>query len=239
MKTYPWAACGLLGMALLLAGCRVNVITKVEPSGAGTLTTEIGMTPEEVRQVRSFGSDPSESVCASLSMSQDGAVKVPPFEEELRGEETWCVSVRTFEDMDELERLYRDLENVRIRELVLREGLFVYDIEIDAQESDGAPTLVELTWALELPGRLGSHNADSVEGKRLVWKLEPGQVAQLQASSDLLAPNLPFGLDEIGTRLPVWIVAAALCLCCGGVLVLAVVGLVLMLRRKSRDAGSH
>jgi hypothetical protein len=224
----------MIGVAVLLAGCQMNVITKVDSSGAGTLTTEIGMTPDEVAQLQTLGGETGGSACSAFSSSQVGGADAPAFEEETRGEETWCVAVTPFENIDELAALYEEMGFVRIRELTLREGLLVYDLEVEPQGSDEAMTAGEVTWVLELPGKVGSHNADSVEGKRLTWTLETGTVTEVQASSDLSALSLPL---ELG-RSEAWIIAAVGCACCGGVLVVVVVVVVLLLKRKGRESGS-
>ena len=230
MKPTLLAALGI-GTAFVLAGCQMNATTKIESSGAGTLTTEVGMTPEEVEQLHSLAGDPEASVCESFSLDSEGAPAKSTFEEELRGEETWCVSVRTFDDLESLADLYREFETVTLHELVLREGLVVYDVEIGAATGEGLPTPVDVTWTLELPGKIGSHNADEVDGNRLVWHLTQGEVARLQASSDMYALDLPFDWNGFGPWFPGWILAPALCLCCGGALALVIV-LVLLLRRR-------
>jgi hypothetical protein len=81
------AALGI-GTAILLAGCRMNATTRIESSGAGSLTTEVGMSPVEVEQLRSLAADPAASVCESFSLDSEGAPSKSTFEEELRGEET-------------------------------------------------------------------------------------------------------------------------------------------------------
>jgi hypothetical protein len=209
----------------------MNVITEIDSSGAGTLTTEIGMTPDEVAQLQSLGGETSGSTCSSLSSGGTGAAGGVAFEEEMRGEDTWCVAVEPFENLDELRTLYQEMGFVQIRELTLREGLVVYDLEVEPQGSDEAMTAGEMTWVLELPGKVGSHNAESVEGKRLTWTLESGTVTEVQASSDLLAPSLPFDLG--GTE--ALIIGAAVCGCCGGILVLVIVVIVLLLARQKRS----
>jgi hypothetical protein len=231
VKSARFAALGMIGTAILLAGCQMNVITKIESSGAGTLTTEVGMSPEEVEQLRSLAGDPTASACESLSLNQESAAAASDFEEELRGEETWCVSMRAFDDLESLAGLYRDFETVTVRELVLREGLVVYDIEVGTAAGEGPPTPVEMTWTVELPGKIGSHNADAVNGNQLVWHLTQGEVMRLQAASDLYALDLPFDWNGIGRWFPGWVLAAVLCSCCGGVLVLVIV-VALLLRRK-------
>ncbi len=230
MKPALLGALGI-GAAILLAGCQMNATTKIGSSGAGTLTTEVGLSPEEVEQLRSLAGDPGASVCESFSLDSEGAPAKSTFEEELRGEETWCVSVRTFDDLESLAGLYHEFETLTVRELVLREGLVVYDVEIGAATGEGLPTPVEVAWTVELPGKIGSHNADEVNGNQLVWHLTQGEVARLQASSDMYALDLPFDWDGFGPWFPGWILASALCLCCGGALVLVIV-LVLLLRRR-------
>jgi hypothetical protein len=231
MKRTYWTVLGIACASILLAGCQMNVITKVDSSGAGTLTTEVGMTPDEVAQLQSLGGGTGGSPCASLSSGKTGAASAPAFEEEKRGEDTWCVATQSFENPDELAALYQEMGFVNIRELTLREGIFVYDLEIDAQGSDEAQVPTGMTWILELPGKVGSNNADSVEGKRLTWALETGTVTEVQASSDLSPLSL---LGGSGT----WIMAAVACLCCGGVLVVVVVAVVLLLKRRGRESGS-
>ncbi len=107
----------------------------------------------------------------------------------------------------------------------------VYDVEIGAATGEGLPTPVAVTWTLELPGKIGSHNADEVDGNQLVWHLAQGEVARLQASSDMYPLDLPFDWNRFGPWFPGWMLAPALGLCCGGALVLVIV-LVLLLRRK-------
>jgi len=224
---------GMIGAAVLLAGCQMNVITQIDSSGAGTLTTEVGMSPDEVAQLQSLGGEAGGSACSAFSSSQVGAADAPAFEEETRGEETWCVAVTPFADVDELAALYQEMGFVKIRDLTLIEGLLTYDLEIDTQDSDQGMTTGGMTWVLELPGKAGSHNADSVEGKRLTWALDPSSVTEVQASADLSALSLPFDLG--GSE--AWIITAVACLCCGGVLAVVAVVVVLLLRRKRSEPG--
>jgi len=234
MKRVHLMALGIVCASILLTGCQMNVITKVDSSGAGTLTTEVGMTPDEVAQLQSLGGETGGSACSSFSSGGMGAADAPAFEEEMRGEDTWCVATTPFENIDQLAALYQEMGFVRIRELTLREGLLVYDLEVDAQGSDEAMRPGGMTWVLELPGKVGSHNAESVEGKRLTWTLETGSVAEVQASSDLSVLSLPFNLGVTEAL----VIAAVACLCCGGVLVVVVVVMVLLLRRKGRERGT-
>jgi hypothetical protein len=219
--------------ALLLGACQANIVTHVETSGAGTLTIEIGLTPDEVAQLESFGGEAAPSPCAAMALEGAEAWDAPAFEEELRGQETWCVSTQTFEDTSQLEALYRRLTGVSIRELVEREGIFVYDVAVETQAPQGIPLAPSITWVLELPGKIGDHNADRVNGQRLEWTLRAGESRRLMASSDLYPLPLTGSLGDF----PQWLLiagAVAACLCLPGVLLL--VGLIVFLGRSRRRA---
>jgi len=223
-----WAIAWMAGVAVLLSACQVNLVTRIEPSGAGSLTTEVGLTPDDVTQLQSFSSGgPGGSVCQSMNSQMQGQAEAPAFQEETRGDDTWCVSTQAFEDPSGLEALYRQLDGVTIHELVLREGIFVYEVDVDTGSSEGAPGPATVSWVVELPGKIGDHNADSVDGQRLTWRLVPGEPRNLHASSDVYGLRLPAG------PLPMVIAVGLACLCCGGVLALVIVGLVLLLRRKT------
>ena len=229
-----WAIACVAGAAVLLSACQVNLETRIEASGAGSLTIEVGLTPDDASQLQSFSSGGSGgSICRSLNVQAQGQTELPAFQEEKRGEDTWCVSTQAFEDLSGLEALYRQMDGVTIRELVLREGVFVYDIDVDAGGLDGVPGLATVSWIVELPGKIGDHNADRADGQRLTWNLVPGERRSLHASSDLYGLRLPAGWDDALGRLPAIFGAGIACLCCGGVLVVVIVGLVLLLRRKT------
>ena len=222
---------GSVLLALLLGACQANVVTRLEPSGGGTLTVEIGLTPDEVSQLRSLASDPAASPCAGMHLQGGDDGDLPAFEEELRGQEIWCVSTQAFDDGSQLETLYRQLDGITIYELVEREGIFVYDISIESQAPQGIPLVPTITWALELPGRIGDHNADRSNGPRLEWTLQPEESRRLTASSDLYGLSLPGGLGPV----PQWLLiggGAALCLGFSGLLLLA--GVIVFLRRGRR-----
>lgn len=217
-------------IAILLSGaalsaCQARVLTRLDASGSGTMTIEVGLTPDEATQLASLGEGASGGACAVLSIQGPGEGGALPFVEEKRGPETWCVSSQPFKDPYQLEALYGQLDGVILRELVEREGLLVYDLEIAPQEQGAMPVVPEVTWALELPGKLGEHNADRVEGQRLEWRIHPGEARRLTASSDLYGLNMP------GGSLPLVIVAVAACLCGAAVVIAAV--LFVVLRRRT------
>lgn len=220
MRRRNTTACALL--ALLLSACQVNVVTRLETSGAGTLTVEIGLTPDEETELRALAGDPEASPCAGLARQAADDEGIPSLEEERRGQGTWCVAAQAFDNGSQLVSLYRRLDGISIRELVEREGILVYDIDVHLQAPQQAPAGPPITWALELPGTIGHHNADRFDGQRLEWILRPGESRRLTASSDLYAPTLPGRLGAV----PQWLlIGGGALLCLGLAVVTLVIGL--------------
>lgn len=83
------------------------------------------------------------------------------------------------------------------------------DVDL-ASENPGGGEPLETEWRLTVPGVLGTHNADRVDGQTLIWIVSPGEKANLHAESSV-GPGLRT-LGDAG-----WWVVLALC-------VLAVVG---------------
>jgi len=224
-------------LALLLSACQANIVTRLESSGAGTLTIEIGLAPDDLAQLRSPAGDPEASPCASLAVPGAEEGESPAFEEQRRGQEIWCISTQAFDDGSQLDSLYRQMDGIRIHELVEREGIFVYDLDVDLQAPQGAAAVSSITWAVELPGTIGQHNADRLNGQRLEWTLQPGESRRLTASSDLYALPLPRGLGAV----PQWmLIGGGAVLCLGLSALLFGVGLIVFLVRGGRrgyDAG--
>ncbi|MCJ7708078.1 MAG: hypothetical protein MUO38_10720, partial [Anaerolineales bacterium] len=81
-----------------------------------------------------------------------------------------------------------------------------------------------MTWQLEVPGTVASHNADTVDGRTLTWHLTSGGPSRLRAESAVggtISPTLIGALIGLG------------CLCLVGVVVIVVV-VVLLVRRSKK-----
>ena len=117
------------------------------------------------------------------------------------------------------------MSNVAVNELKLELGRFVFDVDVDlTSPGPGGGEPVATEWRLTVPGALGEHNADRVEGQALIWTVSPGDKDHLRAESDV-----GLSLASLGTA-----GAAAL----AGVCVLAVAGGASMLWLLRRRVGS-
>jgi len=229
MKPKFFLLVGLVAAVLLLAACQVNVATVVSSTGAGELRTEIGFTPEEKQSVTQLSGKDASSLCADMQ-SQD--TSLPPetvFKQEERGDDTYCVVTQSFKDLDELVKLYQDMNSVTINELSLVKGKFVYDVDVDMSSSDSpAGVAINLEWRLTVPGSVGqNHNADRVDGQTLIWTLTPGKKVNLHAESSL-------GLFNSDSS-TIWIVAGLL-LCCLCVVVIAAAAIAFFVLRRRKSS---
>ncbi len=72
--------------------------------------------------------------------------------------------------------------NVKVNELKIGFGEFVFDVQVDLTPKDGnepAPS----EWRLTVPGEIGINNSDVIEDQTLIWKVEPGLIRTLHAES--------------------------------------------------------
>jgi hypothetical protein len=213
MKSRTFLFTSLTLISLLLAACKVNVGTTVDSTGAGELQTEIGFTAEELQSLTELSGGDAENICDTLQSEAEGLPPDATFTQEERGDETYCITARPFADLDELRSLYDEMDGVTINELSLENGRLVYDVDVDLSDADAAGLFaLSMEWRLTVPGSVGEHNADEVDGKTLIWTLTPGETINLRAES---TAGL-FGLDST----TIWIVAGLL-LCCLCLVVIA------------------
>lgn len=170
MKTRIYIPVAATVLALLLAGCKFQALTRLEPDGSGALRTEVGFRAEERQNLENqSGSEASEDFCNTAG-APAGAVVT----EEQRGDETWCVTVTTFDDLDGLRRLYQQNTGLHINRLEIADGMFYYDVDIDTSSDDSNFSVFEsITWTVSLPGAPLDHNARRAEGNSLTWELSP------------------------------------------------------------------
>ena len=154
---------------LLLAGChKMEATTTVQPNGSGEFRMEIGFSAEERANMEKQNNNP-EDFC-NFSNPPENVTVI----EEQRGDETWCVNITSFEDLDELRGLYQQRKGITINRLEITDDTFYYDIDVDmSSEDSGFSVLTEMTWSVVLPGAPISHNADHVDGNTLTWRPAP------------------------------------------------------------------
>lgn len=171
-----------LGLGVLfLAGChKLEVTTQVSPNGSGELRTGAGFSPEERANLEQQNNN-SQDFCNTAQPPPNATVI-----EEQRGEETWCVTISSFDDLEELRSLYGQREGIEINRLEINDGKFYYDVDIDTlSDESGFSALSEITWTVVLPGAPISHNADQVNGNTLTWVPTPKSgIVNLRAESE-------------------------------------------------------
>ena len=169
-------------VALLLAGChKMQASTKIEPDGSGELQVGIGFSAEERANIEKQN-DSSQDFCNTSQANTK--VKVT---EELRDDETWCITTTPFKNLEDLRNLYEQRAGIRINRLEISDGKLYYDVDIDTlSEESGFSTLTDISWSVALPGTPTSHNADQVDQNTLTWTPTPkSRIVNLHAESEV------------------------------------------------------
>ena len=176
----------LILTALVLAGCKFQSATTIRPGGSGDLRTEVGFSAEERQNMEKQNPSSAQDFC-NAQASHPGNITVT---EEKRGDETWCVTTASFENLDQLRQLYLQRKGIQINRLEISGGTFYYDVSIDTSSRDSNFSgFTSMTWVLVLPDQPITQNADEVEGNMLTWHLAPlSGVRNLNAESKISQP---------------------------------------------------
>jgi hypothetical protein len=167
--------------ALQLSACRVVVDTNINDNGSGELRSSVVFSEEEKANFEGSPENEGKSVCDNL---REGSPADTEFTEEVRGDETFCTTVRSFANLNELRGFYERMGNVTVNELKIELIKLTFEVQLDlTPKGDNKPAANE--WRLTLPGKIGNNNAESIEGQTLIWKIEPGELATLHAESSV------------------------------------------------------
>ena len=211
MKTKIRSLLLLAVVALVLTACRIVIDTEIKPDGSGELRTAVVYTVKEKEDFTQKPENKSKSICANLEKDVPAGAA---FVEEIHDGETFCVTERSFTNLAELRKHYTGMAQVRVNTLQFELGKFTLDLDVDLTNNKDGEGLVN-EWQLRLPGEIGTHNADRVEGQTLVWVISPGQERPLHAESTVGLNPATLG----GTGALILIAACILALALAGGLV--------------------
>ena len=214
--------CSLL-ILTVLAGCTVEYRTSVEADGSGQMATAIGFTAQEASDLAGLSGGDASNICQE--MWGEASSDLPPnatIREEQRGDETYCVAEFSFASLEELRSIYVD-QGLIVNRLEIVDDRFYYDVSIDMSDAGSLGIPMNMTWVVTAPGTVGNHNATSVSGQTMTWNLVVGQVNNMRFESSL------------GSNWLWWVLGGLGCLCLLVVVVGAVIGVVLYLRKKKKS----
>lgn len=214
-------------LAILLSSCKVNFITTIDNNGSDTYVQEIGFQGDEASMAGLSAGDENFCVAQNQELPPNTSIR-----QETRNEtEIWCIYESSFESLEALKTIY-GMTDTRINDISLVDGKMTYDISLDLSGDDGAPTGVEISWIVKLPGTIVETNAIQQVGNTLTWTLVGGQVNDIRAVSEVGSFSL--GDINIGYILGG---AAFLCLCCFVPIIIA--GIVFFLLRRKKELASE
>lgn len=176
MKKIAKRIVGMLIVALFLASCSVYVTTLIEEDGSGVLGVIYTLPSSYTcREAQSQGLIP-----ADLKVEQSRT----------DGGDTMCTTGWSFNNLSELRKILDNMNIVSIHSLEIHNYQLSYDIDVFPRQQDAG--VYDMNWALKLPGKLGQHNADSVNDKGLMmWDLTIGKRNRIYAQSSLPIPPTP------------------------------------------------
>jgi len=212
--------------AILLAACKFQSTTRIDPNGAGELRTEVGFTEEERQNMdqQPVGNMP-ENFC-NIPADQGLSPADVTVTEEQRGDETWCVTMTKFDNLEELQQLYEKNRGLAVNRLEIEEGRLYYDVDVDtsSKESDFSG-FSSITWKIVTPGTPGDHNASEIQSNILTWEISRDTgVINLRAESTV---------EGAGPGLPL-IIGGVIVLCVSGAVLLVGVGVFIGSRRSRK-----
>lgn len=214
---------GIVLLAFVLAGCSMEYDTTIQPDESGRMVLSIGFTADEMEMIGATAN--SATFCQD--MWADESTDFPPdtvIRQEQRDTETWCIADMPFSDLQQLRSIYVN-QGVTVNRLEIVDNTLYYDLSLDLSDTGELGSSIQFTWRLTMPGRITSHNAQSVDGRTLIWNPRVGSLNRLQAES------------SVGTAGWVWWVVGGLaCLCLLVVVVGGGVGLFFYLRNKKKTA---
>ena len=169
----------LVLVALLLSGCRSVVETLINTDGSGELRSSVVFSAEERANFEASAENARKSICDNLKPETEADIQ---FVEEVRGDETFCTTVRSFASLAELRGFYGRMGNVEVNALEMLFGTFTFDVQVDSTARNGnEPGSGE--WRLTVPGEIDENNADAVEGQTFIWNVQLGLVRTLHVES--------------------------------------------------------
>jgi len=185
----------IVGVLLLTGGHKLQATTKVESNGSGELQMGVGFSVEERANLEKQNNN-SQDFCNTSQTPPNIEVI-----EEQRGDETWCITVTPFENLEQLRGLYEQRKGISINRLEIADGKFYYDVDLDTlSETSDFSTLTSITWSVILPGTVIDHNADQVDQNTLTWNPTPQNgIVNLRAESE--APLVDFNFPPCGAAL--------------------------------------
>jgi len=221
MKPSPRLYFKLLVLALGLSACRIVVDTHLNSDGSGQLQNAVVYSAEEARGFAQTPGNESKSICDNL---QQNLASEAAITEEVVGDETYCITTRSFTDLTELRQLYSQMGQVTVQQLKLDLGQVVFEVDVAITSTANSPGIAQ-QWRLTLPGEVGLHNADRVEGQTLIWDIAPEEQAHLYAEG-----KVGLSLRSLGPT------GAVILVCVASLALLGGVGAFYLVRRQSRMA---
>lgn len=219
---------------LLISACSFQFSTVIESDGSGEFSIEMEFTEDDFALMGAVSGEElldqaggEAALCGEMGSDLGDFPSGARVEYQEKDGGFVCKFFMPFSDLDELNRIYADMD-IDVNRLEIVDGNLEYDVAMDTSRGESdfdiGFGLIEIGWSLTVPGTVGDNNATNIDGRTLTWEMDGGAVQhfEAQSSSGGSFPSLPSlpsipGFSE--DSLLGWILALGFLCLCGLVLV--------------------
>lgn len=175
-------ALSFLFIVFLLSGCvKMDISVDLKKDGSVDNTLIFAMEKSTYDMVAGFGEDPFSDVKSDVET--DG-YKIEDYDD---GEYIGIKAAKTYANVEDFELLNDDTGQF---DLDINGKTYKLNGTLDMSSAEaefaGAEQFIEdfvLTFTLTMPGKVNKHNADRVEGNKLIWDLSLTEPTEISAES--------------------------------------------------------
>jgi hypothetical protein len=240
MKTKFLMITAFVLAALVLSGCTMGILTKINADGSGELGFVYKFTKSELETLSGMGAS-ADTICTDVASSGSGVGGDVELKQEKHGDETWCVGSQPFATLDEL-RTQLGGEGFALNTLEIVGDKFTFDADIDmssaSTDMEGIPFDIKIQYELTAPGKVNNHNGDKKDGTTVIWDLSLTEPRNLHVESSTKGGSSGGSTDSSGGSdimdkvKQYWYVGVIVVCCCLLVIIVGVVVFITMRRKK-------
>jgi len=167
---------------ILLTGCEeIHGVISFEKNGSGILSLKIVYPESSKIDVETCRKSLTSIEWTNVSHERIRSMNNPSGSDQ-------CAYTYSFNDLDEVEKLYRGL-GLKLNRLTINTDEFTYKATDNTCVKDFDPNLTKsVTWSVKPPGNIRLHNADKVIGDKLTWNISGFDCYDRSVVSGIVSP---------------------------------------------------
>ncbi len=179
----------MLVLALALSACNFHFKTDISKDMSGTFAFIMDFTADDVETLTAMGSAPSD-LCNELkadAAADEESDAVVTYVENDDGSVA-CETRIPFADLDELSRVYQDMD-FTVNRLEVADKTLYYDVMVTMDDENAMGGFVNIIWDVTFPGKVVQHNGTSQQGNTVTWDFGDASSMRVTAESKVGGMN--------------------------------------------------